>query len=256
MKLTKRNYFSRKANKEFMSVSQFKAFSKCQASALAEINGKYEREKTTALLVGSYVDSYFEGTLKSFKNQNPEIFKKDGTLKAEYLQAESIIERIKKDKLFMEYMSGKKQVIMTGEISGVPVKIKIDSYLPDKIVDLKIMRDFEAVNDSEKGRIPWFEAWGYDLQGAVYQEVVRQNTGLQLPFYLAAATKEKITDLDIVHINQETLDFALETFKRDVQLFDAVKKGIIEPERCEKCEYCKISKQLTEPTESDEFYLM
>lgn len=256
MKLTKRNYFSRKANREFMSVSQFKAFSKCQASALAEINGKYEREKTTALLVGSYVDSYFEGTLKSFKNQNPEIFKKDGTLKAEYLQAESIIERIKKDKLFMEYMSGKKQVIMTGEISGVPVKIKIDSYLPDKIVDLKIMRDFEAVNDPEKGRIPWFEAWGYDLQGAVYQEVVRQNTGLQLPFYLAAATKEKITDLDIVHISQESLDFALETFKRDVQLFDAVKKGIIEPERCEKCEYCKISKQLTEPTESDEFYLM
>ena len=256
MKLTKRNYFSRKANREFMSVSQFKAFSKCQASALAEINGKYEREKTTALLVGSYVDSYFEGTLKSFKNQNPEIFKKDGTLKAEYLQAESIIERIKKDKLFMEYMSGKKQVIMTGEISGVPVKIKIDSYLPDKIVDLKIMRDFEAVNDPEKGRIPWFEAWGYDLQGAVYQEVVRQNTGLQLPFYLAAATKEKITDLDIVHISQESLDFALETFKRDVQLFDAVKKGIIEPDRCEKCEYCKMSKQLTEPTESDEFYLM
>ena len=226
------------------------------AQSLAEINGKYEREKTTALLVGSYVDSYFEGTLKSFKNQNPEIFKKDGTLKAEYLQAESIIERIKKDKLFMEYMSGKKQVIMTGEISGVPVKIKIDSYLPDKIVDLKIMRDFEAVNDPEKGRIPWFEAWGYDLQGAVYQEVVRQNTGLQLPFYLAAATKEKITDLDIIHINQETLDFALETFKRDVQLFDAVKKGIVEPDRCEKCEYCKISKQLTKPTESDEFYLM
>ena len=37
-------------------------------------------------------------------------------------------------------------------------------------------------------------------RSAVYQEVVRQNPGEQLPFYLAAATKkEKISDIDIVH---------------------------------------------------------
>ena len=241
-------------NKHFFSVSQFKAFEKCQASALAEINGKYEREKTTALLVGSYVDSYFEGTLANFIKANPEIFKKDGTLKAEYLQAEVIIKRILQDKLFTEYMSGKKQVIMSGNISGVPVKIKIDSFLPDKIVDLKVMKDFANVYSPENGLQPWFEAWGYDLQGAVYQEIVRQNTGLQLPFYLAAATKEKITDIDIVHLPQNMLDYALDRFKRDVETYDAIKKGIVEPERCELCEYCKISKVLTEPTEADEYY--
>lgn len=256
MKLTKRNYFSRKANKEFMSVSQFKTFERCQALALAEIKGKYQREKTAALLVGSYVDSYFEGTLANFIRNNPEIFKKDGTLKAEYQQAEIIIQRILSDKLFTEYMSGKKQVIMSGEINGVPVKIKIDSLLPDKIVDLKIMKDFQEIKHPEKGFLPWFEAWGYDLQGAVYQEIVRQNTGEKLPFYLAAATKEKITDIDIVHLNQKLLDFALDRFKNDVEMFDAIKKGIIEPERCENCEYCKKSKVLTVPTESDEFYLL
>ena len=48
---------------EYMSVSQFKAFEKCQHLALAKVKGKYKREKTTALLVGSYVDAYFEGTL-------------------------------------------------------------------------------------------------------------------------------------------------------------------------------------------------
>ena len=106
MRLTKRNYFSKNANQYYMSVSQWKAFEKCPASALAEINGKYEREKTTALLVGSYVDSYFEGDLENFKTENPEIFKKDGTLKAEYIQAEAIIQRILRDKLFCEYMSG------------------------------------------------------------------------------------------------------------------------------------------------------
>lgn len=256
MKLTQRNYFSRKANREFMSVSQFKAFEYCQHSALAEINGKYEREKTTALLVGSYVDSYFEGTLEQFKQQNPEIFKKDGTLKAEYIQANAIIERIEKDKLFMKYLSGEKQVIMTGTISGVDVKIKVDSLLPDKIVDLKIMRDFESINDPERGLLPWFEAWEYDLQGAVYQEIVRQNTGKRIPFYLAAATKEKTTDIDIVHLNQRILDFAFERFTNKVELFDAIKKRIVKPERCEKCEYCKNTKKLTEPTDAEEFYLL
>lgn len=237
-----------------MSVSQFKSFERCQAAALAEVNKKYESEKTTALLVGSYVDSYFEGSLMAFKNNNPEIFKRDGTLKAEYIQANEIIKRIESDKLFYAYMSGKKQVIMTGNINGVPVKIKIDSLHTDKIVDLKIMRDFEPVYKPEQGRLPWFEGWEYDLQGAVYQEIVRQNTGEKLPFYLAAATKENITDIDIVHISQDSLDFSLDRFKNSVEMYDAIKKGIVEPERCEKCEYCKKTKVLTEPTESDEFY--
>lgn len=257
MKLTAENYFSKEANQHYMSVSQFKAFEKCQASALAEINGEYEREeKSTALLVGSYVDSYFEGTLEQFRAENTKIFKRDGTLKAEHIQAEAIIERIERDKLFTEFMSGEKQVIMTGEICGVPVKIKIDSLLPDKIVDLKIMRDFENIRDAEKGFLPWFEAWGYDIQGAVYQEIVRQNTGKTLPFYLAAATKEKTPDIDIVYLNPKSIDFAFDKFKANVELYDAIKKGVIEPERCGKCDYCKSTKVLTEPTDSEEFYLI
>lgn len=252
MKLTKDNYFSQEMSMKFMGVSQYKAFEKCSAAALAEINGEYEREKTTALLVGSYVDSYFEGTLDKFKAQNPNLFKKDGTLKSDYIQADQIINRIERDSLFMEFMSGDKQVIMTGEIEGVPVKIKIDSCFPDKIVDLKIMRDFEPMYVQEQGRLTWYEAWRYDLQGAVYQEIVRQNTGKRLPFYLAAATKEKVTDIEILHISQELLDFELEQFKKNVQMYDAVKKGIIEPERCGKCDYCKQTKILTEPTESED----
>lgn len=255
MILTQKNYFSKKASVEYMSVSQFKAFQKCPASALAEIKGKYQREKTTALLVGSYVDSFFEGTLPKFIRENPEIFKKDGTLKAEYAQAELIIQRILKDKLFVEFLSGEKQVIMSGAINDVNIKIKVDSLHPDKIVDLKIMRDFEGVFVPEIGRQPWFEAWGYDIQGAVYQEIVRQNTGEKLPFFLAAATKEKITDIDIVHIEQGMLDYALERFKQGVEYYDAMKKGVIEPTRCEKCEYCKNTKVLKEPTEAEEFYL-
>lgn len=254
MELTQRNYFSKRASLEYMSVSQFKAFQKCPEAALAEIKGRYEREKTHALLVGSYVDAHFEGSLPQFKHDNPEIFKKDGTLKNEYLQAEAIIQRILRDRMFLRYMSGRKQVIMAGEVEGVKVKIKVDSLHKDKIVDLKVMRDFQNVYVPEMGRVPWFDAWGYDIQGAVYQEIVRQNTGEKLPFFLAAATKEKVTDLDIIELDQSALDFALERFKRDVEYFDAIKKGAVEPIRCEKCDYCKQTKVLKEPTSSNEFY--
>lgn len=255
MKLTQENYFSPEANREYMSVSQFKAFAKCPHSALAEINGLYVKKKTTDLLVGSYVDSYFEGTLEAFRQENPEIFKRDGSLKSEYVQAEAIIERIQRDKYFMQHMSGEKQVIMTGEICGVTVKIKVDSLLPDRIVDLKIVKDFEPIYVPEYGLLPWFMAWEYDLQGAVYQEIVRQNTGKRLPFLLAPATKEKVTDIDVININQSTLDIAMERFENSVELYDAYKKGVVEPERCEKCEYCKQTKVLTEATDSDEYMI-
>ena len=255
MPLTKRNYYSRKMNNIYMSVSQFKSFSRCPASAMAELKGKYKRETTTALLVGSYVDAYFEGTMTKFMKENPDIFKKDKTLKADFIQAEAIIRRIERDKLFVSYMDGKKQVIMEGKINGVPVKIKIDALHPDKIVDLKIMKDFENVYVPDRGSVPWFDAWGYDLQGAVYQEIYRQNTGDVLPFYIAAATKEKVTDLDIIRFSPEMLALALDRFKRDVESFDAIKKGIIEPERCGNCDFCKATKVLTEPNEAEEYYL-
>ena len=256
MILTQRNYFSKRASQEYMSVSQFKAFERCQYSALAEISGKYKPEKSTALLVGSYVDAYFEGSLGNFIKENPEIFKTDGRLRAEYAQAEIIISRILQDRLFMKHLSGEKQVIMTGLIKGVPVKIKIDSLLPDRIVDLKIMKDFESVYDRERGSLPFFEAWGYDLQGAVYQEVVRQNLGVRLPFYLAAATMEKTTDIDIVHLPQDMLDFSLELFSDKIELYDAIKKGVIEPTRCERCDFCKQTKKLKEPTEAEHYFFI
>lgn len=249
MPLTNENYFSPENQMEYMGVSQFKAFEKCPASALAvEVKGEYVLPKKTALLVGSYVDAHFEGTLDIFKAQHPELFKRDGNLKSEYVQAEQIINYLENDDLFMEYMSGEKQVVMTGEIEGVPVKIKVDSLLSDKIVDLKIMRDFEPVYVPEKGRLNWIEAWEYDLQGAVYQEIVRQNTGKTLPFFIAAGTKENDgPNKAIIEIPQSYLDVELERFRKNVQYFDAIKKGLIEPGRCEHCTFCKATKVLTEP---------
>ena len=152
MVLTPENYYSPEANFEYMSVSQFKDFSGtygqvgCEARAMAKLRGEYQEEKTTALLVGSYVDSYFEGpeSLERFKSENPEIFTQKGELRAEYKKADTIIQRIESDEYFMQCMSGEKQVIMTAEIFGIPWKIKIDSYVKDIVItDLKIVESIK-----------------------------------------------------------------------------------------------------------------
>lgn len=255
MQLTDENYYSQEANKEYMSVSQFKDFAgtygklPCQFTALEKLEGRWEQEKSTPLLVGSYVDSYFEGTLDKFKAENPELFKKDGGLKADYVKAEEIIARIERDEYFMKYMSGQKQVIMTGELFGAKWKIKMDSYIPDvAIVDLKVMASItklEWVRDI--GYLDFVRYWGYDIQGAIYQEIVRQNTGKKLPFYIAGATKEKEPDIRIIHITDNYLQEALSVVETNMPRIIRVKNGEEEPDRCELCDCCRHTRVLTKP---------
>lgn len=241
--LNNENYFSPEMQMKYMGVSQFKSFEKCEAEALADLTGEYIHKETQALIVGSYVDAYFEGTLDKFRVTHLDsLFKRDGSLKKEYQIADKVIERIERDDMMMKFLDAPKQVIMTGIISDVPVKIKVDALHPDKICDLKVMRDFEPMYVPEQGKMSWIEAWRYDLQGAVYQEIVRQNTGEKLPFYLVSATKEEEPDIGIFEVPQELLDFELEHFAKYVQGYQLIKQGIIEPERCEKCNYCKSTK--------------
>lgn len=252
--ITQTDYYSRENSMKYMGATQFKNFEKCEAAAMAEINGEYVREKTAALLVGSYVDAHFEGSLDIFKAKNPGIFKKDGDLKADYKQADYIINRIERDEFFMKAMDGEKQKIMVGEIEGVPVKIKIDSYREHKtIVDLKVIKDFAPIYVNGRGRLAFYEAWGYDIQGAIYQEIVRQNTGETLPFVLAAATKENETDLQVISLDQSELDAAMEIVKANIGRYAAIKAGTETPTRCEHCDYCKFTKRLDKVLTSEEF---
>ncbi len=246
--LTAENYFSAENNMKYMSCSQFKSFLSCEASALAELHGEYQREVTDALLIGSYVDAHFEGTLDIFKAQHKEIFTKSGDLLAKYKQADYMIQRVERDKLFMQYMSGEKQKIMVGEIAGIPFKIKIDSYHPNCIVDLKCIKDFKTIWNAEKGEKQHFiNYWGYDIQGAIYHEIVRQNTGKKLPFYIAAVTKEKEPDIDVKWVPDDDLDNALAEVISLAPRFQQLKDGLLQPQRCGNCNYCRFTKVLTEP---------
>lgn len=255
MLLTNENYFSPEASREYISVSQYKDFigtlgrPACEEEALAKSNGDWEIEKTTALLVGSYVDAHFEGSLATFKAQNPEIFTQKGELKAEYRRANDIISRIERDEYFMKFMSGEKQVIMTAEMFGAKWKIKIDSYLEDvAIVDLKVMENInKCFWTKDYGYMDFIQYWGYDIQGAIYQKVVYQNTGKTLPFYIAAASKEKETNIEIIQIDNEHLRAKLIEVETNIPKILMLKNKEIQPIRCGLCDWCKHTKILTKP---------
>lgn len=255
MVLTAENYYSKEANKEYMSVSQYKDFAgtygkmACEFSAVEKLEERWEQKKTTPLLVGSYVDSYFEGTVGEFKKETPEIFTQNGGLKAPYIQADKIIERMERDPLFMMYMSGKKQVIMTAELFGAKWKIKIDSYAEGiAITDLKVVESITKpkwVRDI--GYLDFIRYWGYDIQGAIYQEVVYRNTGLRLPFYIAAGTKEEEPNIEVIHVTQNYLDEAKHMVEMNMPRILRVKNGEVEPDRCEMCDCCRHTKVLKRP---------
>ena len=135
MILTSENYHSKPMRKKFFGVSQYKDFCGtlgqpgCEAMAVAKMKGEWEEELTLPLLIGSYVDAHFEGTLGVFKAQHPQLFKRDGDIKSAFVKANDIIKRIERDPVFMMHMAGKKQVIYTGMLFGVEWKIKIDSFI-------------------------------------------------------------------------------------------------------------------------------
>ena len=263
MILTAENYYSREADQEYLSVSQFKEFvgtlgkPGCEFHAMERLAGRWEDEKTLPLMVGSYVDSWFEGSLDRFKEENPDCFTRGGDLKAPYRQAERMIERVKQDGFFMQAMSGEKQVIMTGELFGAKWKIKMDSYLPGAaIVDLKTVRAFRSfsiTNPADKwvrdvGYVKFYKYWGYDIQGAIYQEIVRQNTGQKLPFYLAVISKSDEPDYDVGQLTQKELDDAISLMQPQGERIRAIKSGEIEPARCGECDCCLRHRKLTGPS--------
>ena len=253
--LTPENYYSEAANFEYMSASQYKDFAGtygklgCEYMAMAKLRGEYEEKKSTALLVGSYVDSYFEGTLNKFKLENKKVFTQKGELKSDYKKADAIIERIESDAYFMKCLSGEKQVIMTGELFGIPWKIKMDSYIPGVLIDdLKIVESVKKLKwVRDVGYLDFIRYWGYDIQGAVYQEIVYQNTGKRLPFYISAATKESPTDIAVIHVQDNFLRDAMSMVKYNIERIKKVKGGEVKPEKCHVCEYCTETKVLTGP---------
>lgn len=241
-RLTARNYHSIEMNNRYWSASLLKSFLDCPARTMAELNGEYERPKSEALMVGSYVDAAFESkrAFELFGNEHPEIFKRDGSLKSEYVKAQQMVDRARSDKVFMDFMKGRHQTIKTAELWGVPFKAKFDVLAKDRIVDLKTVRDFKPLYREGEGRLNVVDYWRWTLQMALYQKI----EGHGLPCYIAAITKEEPSDLAIIEIPQARMDAEIDFISTRIELFKGMKAGLVEAERCEHCAYCRATRKL------------
>ena len=259
MKLTDDNYYSPDANLTWVDYSTYKNFvgtaavSGCEARGLALASGEIITEPTTSLLMGSYVDESLTGDIGRFKRDHPQLFSSrgptKGELKSDYIQAQVMVDRAKRDDLFMSYMEGQKQRIMTGKIGGIPVRIKMDVYQPDgespRIVDLKTCKSITELNYSPEKRqwLDFISFNGYLGQAAFYQEVVAQNTGKRLPFYIAAISKDKTNftphpRIAVIELPQEQMDTELEIIKDRLPMIKAILDHEINPVPCMRCDYC------------------
>lgn len=168
-KLNNYNYFSKDNELKYVGSTQIKRFLECESKALAILKGEWKEEKSKAMLVSSYIDEAISGTLDDFKVENLDIFTKQGELKSDYKIAQEVFEQMQQDEMFWKYVNGEHQLIMTGEISGVPVKIKIDSFHKDKvIVDEKAVANFDLIwNEKTHQKENFIDYYDYILQRSI-----------------------------------------------------------------------------------------
>lgn len=289
-------YYSPHMDWEYMSVSQFKDFEKCEAAALAKLKGEWSPPKDPiALLVGNYVHSYFEGVKahQDFLEKNKEkLFKKAkkadfqealdaldipykssdtiaqleeklkgqpkiyGEKYSDFDVAEEMIKRLEREPFFQLVYKGEREVPIIGNLYGIKWKAKIDllNVGHGYFIDLKTSADIHKRIFSERyGHYKSFvEAYGYDLQIAVYEKLLEQYYGKPFEGYIFAVSKQSPCDAEAIQIKREYKDFALNVLEDHLARVEAVKLGKEEPRMCGKCEYCRENKKIEEFKFSDD----
>lgn len=248
MELNHNNYFSIEMDKRYFSVSQYKSFKNCSLKALHDLEVPDTTYKQ-AFLEGQLFENLVAGDPILFKAQHYEdIIAKTGPtkgqIKKEFQKVVNAAEKFNSQKFFKDIINKcEKQVILTGVIDDVPVKCCLDLFDREtfSIYDIKCMKDFnEQWSKEEKKYIPWYYAWGYVLQLAVYRLIVKQNFNVEpKEVALLAASKEEIPDIQALKFDESLLGLELAEFKNNIKHYDNLKKGLEKPIACGHCEYCK-----------------
>lgn len=267
MKLTADNYYSVEADREYMSCSQYQDFLKCEAATMARLNGRWNPPSSEAFLVGNYFHTAMESAEAHAQFCDEHMFdifktsvsKKTGDVEikgkyAPYEQADRMIEVCKGDPLINKLIElpGENEVIMTGELFGVPWKIRLDKYVPLSrlIIDWKTTADINKTeyNPITGERESFIEVYGYMMRAAVYSEIEKQFTSSEIDpdFVIVAVSKQKDwPDKGAFRLNhRQRYDFELQAMEERMARILAVKNGSFAPKRCGVCDYCRSTKVL------------
>ena len=270
MELTRDNYYTPEADMAYMSCSQYQSFCECEAKAMAKLQGRWTDPDKEAFLVGNYFHTFFEGpeAHEQFVREHfDKIFKTkiikgkkgepDQTVVtgkyAPYEQADKMIEVAQNDPLIRSLIElpGENEKIMTGELWGVPWRIRLDKYVPDgrMIIDWKTVANISELKWSEAlhEKVTFIDAYGYMMRAAVYTEIEKQNahSSEDAPFVIVALSKQDPPDKEALYLNhRQRYDYELEQIKKRLGMIQMIKAGRIKPKRCGCCDYCRATKVL------------
>jgi hypothetical protein len=245
------NYHSIEANQAYLSVSQYKGFLKCEAEAMAKIDGKIGQTKSEALIFGSLLHSWNESkeAFDKFLFSNPDLLssrgKTKGQLKSTYLQVFDLIKRLEKDELMMKALSGEKEKIFTAKMFDTNWKICIDSYEPEKgkFADLKSMAEIYGryYNPETQTYEDFIRYYKYDLQMVIYSEIEKIATGRKtnLNPLLVVITKQNPPDTAIFKGFLGNKDIFLDEVRQKVVRINDLKLHLVEPKMCGSCAFCR-----------------
>ena len=280
--LNEQTYHTPEANLKWLDCSTYKNLvgttgrKGCECRAVAIAKGEYKETKTEPLLVGGYIDAYFDKSLSQYCLDNMDSiytkasikkFEKSGNaddlerLKA-FEQADVMIKRAIREPLFMQYVEGETQKILTADIEGVPIRVKLDSYDGKRITDIKTAASITETyyaKDLEQ-RLNFAEYFGYIEQAYFYQTAVEQYFGKHLPFYLAVITKEKHNNephprVAVIQIPDKLIEDKGKEIRTKIHNAWSVLQGEYEPIPCGSCEWCADNLPLEEVISLDEISL-
>lgn len=280
--LNEENYHSSEACLTWLDCSTYKNVvgtagrKGCECRALAIAKGEYVEPKTEALLVGSYCDSFFDNSLTQFCADNmDDVFTKASIKKFDksgdpddlerltaFKQADIMIQRATREPMFMRYVEGETQKILTAEIEGVPIRVKLDSYDGKRITDVKTAASItETYYAKDLGqRLNFAEYYGYIEQAYFYTTAVEQNYGKHLPFYLAVITKEKHNNIPhprvaVIQIPDKLIMDKGAEIKAKIKDVWSLIQGEYDPIPCGTCEWCADNLPLEKVISLDELML-
>lgn len=264
MQLTRENYYTPDADLDYMSCSQYQRFYECEAKAMAILEGRWVEEPREAFLVGNYFHTAFESddAHQEFLIEHEDVIfkktrKKDAPPEkyAPYAQADKMIDVARRDPLIQSLISmpGENEKIMTGDLFGIPWRIRLDKYVPDGrlIIDWKTCANISELkwSDALHEKVTFIDAYGYMMRAAVYTEIERQNAGAvdDASFVIVAISKQDYPDKEVLLLNhRQRYDYELEQIKERLPYIQAVKDGNRRATRCGRCDYCRATKVLHE----------
>ena len=270
MELTRENYYTPNADWEYMSCSQYQAWNECEARELAKLQGRWVDEEKEAFLVGNYFHTHFESpeAHEQFCNEHFDKIFKTKTIKgkggtpdqmvvtgkyAPYEQADKMIAVAEGDELIRSLldMPGENEMIMHGQLFGVPWRIRLDKYVASgrMIIDYKTVANISELRWSNEMRekVTFIDAYGYMMRAAVYSEIEKQNAQSDKDpnFLIIAISKQDYPDKEVLMLNhRQRYDYELEKIKERLPMFQMIKEGRAKPKRCGFCDYCRATKKL------------